>query len=46
VKHDRQDSGSVPLCSGVDDVGLMVVVAQATDATHAAVECRLHRQDF
>jgi DNA-binding NarL/FixJ family response regulator len=46
VKHDRQDSGSVPRCSAVDDIGLMVVVAQATDATHATVEFRRHRRDI
>ncbi len=45
MKHDRQDSGSLPRCSAVDDIGLMVVVAQATDATHAAV-FRQHRPDI
>jgi len=30
----------------VDDIGLMVVVAQATDATHAAVEFRRQRPDI
>ena len=45
MKHDRQDSGSVPRCSAVDDIGLMVVVAQATAATLAAV-FRQHRLDI
>jgi hypothetical protein len=45
VKHDREDSGSVPRCSAVVDIGLIVVVAQATDAAHAAV-FRRHRPDI
>jgi hypothetical protein len=44
VKHDRQNSGCVSRCSAVDDLGLMIVVAQGTDATHAAV-FRRHRPD-
>jgi hypothetical protein len=46
VKHNRQDSGSVHRCSAVDDMGLMLVVAQATDATHAVAEFLRHRPDI
>ena len=45
MKHNRQDSSSVHRCLAVEDIGLMVVVAQATDATHAAV-FRQHRPDI
>ncbi len=46
MKHNRQDSSSVHRCLAVEDIGLMVVVAQATDATHAVVEFRRHRPDI
>jgi hypothetical protein len=46
VKHNRQDFGSVHWCFAVDDIGLMVVVAQATDATHSVAEFRRYRPDI
>jgi hypothetical protein len=46
VKHNRQDFGSVHQCFAVDDIGLMVVVAQATDATHSVAEFRRYRPDI
>jgi len=46
VKHNRQDFGSIHRCFAVDDIGLMVVVAQATDATHSVAELRRYRPDI
>jgi len=35
-----------PRCSTVDDIGLVAVVAQATDATHATAKFRRHRPNI
>ena len=45
MKHNRADFGSVHQCFAVDDIGLTVVVAQATDATHSVAEFRRYRLD-